>query len=43
MIRSGATALVVDAGRTLVFDREEFVRRADEHGVAVAALQPFPD
>jgi len=35
---ANATALALDAGRTLVFDREEFVRRADEHGIAVAAF-----
>jgi len=38
MKRANATALALDAGRTLVFDREEFVRRADEHGIAVAAF-----
>ncbi len=43
MIRSGATALVIDAGRTLVFDREEFVKTADEHKVAVVALAPIAD
>jgi len=37
---ANATALALDAGRTLVFDREEFVRRADEHGIAVAAFNP---
>jgi len=40
MKRANATALALDAGRTLVFDREEFVRRADEHGIAVAAFNP---
>ena len=40
MKRANATALALDAGRTLVFDREEFVRRADEHGIAVAAFSP---
>lgn len=43
MIRSGATALVVDAGRTLVFDREEFVEKAEEHGIAVVGFAPLPD
>ncbi len=41
MIASGATALVIDAGRTLVFDRDEFVKTADEHNIAVAALTPL--
>jgi len=39
MIASGATALVIDAGRTLVFDREEFVKAADENRIAVVALE----
>jgi DUF1009 family protein len=41
MIASGATALVIDAGRTLVFDRDQFVKRADAHRIAVVALEPF--
>jgi UDP-2,3-diacylglucosamine hydrolase len=40
MIASGATALVVDAERTLLFDREEFMAKADRHAIAVAALPP---
>jgi UDP-2,3-diacylglucosamine hydrolase len=43
MIASGATSLVIDAGRTLVFDRDEFVGRADAHNIAVVALAPFAD
>ncbi len=43
MIASGATALVIDAGRTLVFDREEFLGKADSHNLAVVALEPFID
>ena len=43
MITSGATALVIDAGRTLVFDRNEFVKTADERNIAVAALAPIID
>ncbi len=38
MKRSNATALALDAGRTLVFDRVEFTRRADDYGLAVVAL-----
>jgi DUF1009 family protein len=38
MKQAGATALALDAGRTVIFDREEFVRRADQHGIAVAAF-----
>lgn len=40
MIRAGATALVMDAGRTLVMDRDEMVRLADEHQIAIAGLPP---
>jgi hypothetical protein len=40
MKRSNATALALDAGRTLVFDRAEFTRRADDYGLAVVALAP---
>ncbi len=40
MKRSNATALALDAGRTLVFDREEFTRRANEYGIAVVAFKP---
>jgi len=40
MKRANATALALDAGRTLVFDREEFTRRADEYGIAVVAFKP---
>jgi hypothetical protein len=36
----GATALSVDAGRTLVFDREELLRRADEAGIAIIGFRP---
>jgi DUF1009 family protein len=39
MIACGATALVVDADRTLVFDREEVRQTADKHGIAIVALQ----
>ena len=40
MKRARATALALDAGRTLIFDREEFIRRANEYGIAVAAFTP---
>ena len=31
-------ALAIQAGKTLFFDREEALRLADEHGLAVVAL-----
>jgi UDP-2,3-diacylglucosamine hydrolase len=37
MIRSGATCLSVEAGRTLLFDRESLLKRASEAGIAVVA------
>jgi DUF1009 family protein len=35
MRRAGASALSIDAGRTLVFDGPAFARAADEAGIAV--------
>lgn len=40
MIETGATALAVDAGRTLLLDRDEMLALADEHGIAVAGYPP---
>jgi DUF1009 family protein len=40
MVASGATALVIDAHRTIVFDREKLVQAADKHDIAVVALPP---
>ncbi len=37
MRRAGATCLCVEAGRTLLFDREAMVRAADEAGIAMLA------
>jgi len=41
MIASGATALVIDAQRTLVFDKEQFVAKADKQGLAIVAMEPY--
>src|SRR5262244_2856983 len=38
MKKSGATALGVDAGRTLLFDRTELIQQADEAGIALQAF-----
>jgi UDP-2,3-diacylglucosamine hydrolase len=38
MRRAKATALGIDAGRTLLFDREEIVRAADEAEIAIEAF-----
>ena len=42
MKQAGATALAIDARRTLIFDREEFLRRANDYSIAVVALEPQP-
>jgi DUF1009 family protein len=40
MKKSGATALGVDARRTLLFDRTELIQQADEAGIALEAFAP---
>ncbi len=40
MIETGTTALAVDAGRTLLLDREEMLALAGEHNIAVVGIQP---
>lgn len=40
MRRSNATALAIDAGRTLLFDRDALLRAADEAGIAIQAFAP---
>jgi hypothetical protein len=37
MIRAGASCLSVEAGRTLLFDRESLLERADQAGIAIVA------
>ena len=41
MKRSNATALAVDAGRTLLFDREKLIAAADDGGIAIQAFAPL--
>ena len=38
MKASGATALAVDAGKTLLFDREKLIELANEAGIAIRAV-----
>jgi UDP-2,3-diacylglucosamine hydrolase len=38
MMRAGASCLSVEAGRTLLFDREALLRRAAEAGIAIVAV-----
>jgi UDP-2,3-diacylglucosamine hydrolase len=40
MVETGTTALAIDAGRTLLIDREELIRGADEAKIAVIAIAP---
>jgi DUF1009 family protein len=40
MRRAKATALAIDAGRTLVFDRPKFMEAANEAGIAMQAFPP---
>jgi len=40
MRETGATALAVDAGRTLLLDREEMIQRADEAGITIVGYEP---
>ncbi|HUL35217.1 MAG TPA: UDP-2,3-diacylglucosamine diphosphatase LpxI [Candidatus Eisenbacteria bacterium] len=39
---AGATALAIDADRTLLFDREQLIAVADAAGIAVQAVPPLP-
>jgi DUF1009 family protein len=43
MRRSNATALAIDAGRTLLFDRDELIRAADDAEIAIEAFAPKAD
>ncbi|MFT4113669.1 LpxI family protein [Silvibacterium sp.] len=38
MRHAGATCLALEAGRTLLFDREELIRLADEAGISIVAV-----
>lgn len=40
MRRAGATALALDASRTLLFDRERMLQAADQSGIAIVADEP---
>jgi DUF1009 family protein len=38
MVTAGATCLSVEAGRTLLFDRETLLRRASEENIAIVGV-----
>jgi DUF1009 family protein len=40
MKMAGATALAIDANRTLLFDREQLIAMADDAGIAIQAVPP---
>jgi len=40
MVETGTTALAMDAGRTLVIDKAEFLERANIASIAIAGYQP---
>ncbi len=39
MQETGTTALAVDAGRTLMLDKDEMLTKADEAGLAIEAAE----
>jgi DUF1009 family protein len=39
MIRAGATCLSIEAGRTLLFDRESLLKRASDFGITIVAAR----
>jgi DUF1009 family protein len=41
MIETNTTALAIDAGRTLMLDREQMLQRADDARIAIAAYPPW--
>jgi UDP-2,3-diacylglucosamine hydrolase len=41
MVETQTTALAVDAGRTLLLDKDEMLRRADEAGIAIIGYPPL--
>ena len=43
MKKAGATALAIDAGRTLLFDREKLIELADTAGIAMQAFPPVEE
>jgi hypothetical protein len=40
MLETNTPVMAVDAGRTLLLDREEMLRRADEAGLVIAGYRP---
>src|SRR5436190_6765067 len=40
MVETGTTALAVDAGRTLMLDRDDLIRKANASGIAITGMNP---
>lgn len=40
MIRAGARVLALEAGRSIIIQREKMIRRADEAGIAIVGVTP---
>jgi UDP-2,3-diacylglucosamine hydrolase len=38
MVKAGATVLILEAGKSLAFDRQQMIDLADRHNIAIAAL-----
>lgn len=43
MVETNTTAMAVDAGRTLLLDRDHMVKRANEAGIAIVSYAPDED
>ncbi len=43
MIASGASAIVIDAQRTLIFDKEKVVKTANDYDLAIIGMEPLMD
>lgn len=41
MVETGTTALAVDAGRTLLLDKDAMIARANQAGIAIAGYEPL--
>jgi UDP-2,3-diacylglucosamine hydrolase len=41
MIEAGATALLLEAGKAVVFDRKEMISLADKRGITIVASTNF--
>jgi hypothetical protein len=43
MIETNTTALAVDAGRTLILDKEELLAKANSAKIAIVGMEPMPE